>query len=158
MITRDGVLGTMERMEKGITNLEALEREARDFVGALVPNKERATLVTLSGELGAGKTAFTQAVARALGIVEPVTSPTFVILKTYPLPSGQPFTRLVHVDAYRLHHETNLVPIGLVEALNDPKNLVVLEWPENIRPGILCPTHSIALSVLKDTSRLIHYG
>ncbi|HET9641369.1 MAG TPA: tRNA (adenosine(37)-N6)-threonylcarbamoyltransferase complex ATPase subunit type 1 TsaE, partial [Candidatus Paceibacterota bacterium] len=71
--------------EKQSRDIGEFEEEAARFVRALRPN-EQATLVTLSGELGAGKTAFTKAAARALGITETVTSPTFVLEKIYLLP------------------------------------------------------------------------
>ena len=74
-------------MEKAITTLEELEAEAGRFAIGLVPRENGATLVTLSGELGAGKTAFTKAVARTLGVEQIVTSPTFVLEKVYQLPA-----------------------------------------------------------------------
>src|ERR1700754_3179272 len=94
----------MEQGEtKRIETVEELDREAEGFAGRLVPSAQGATLVTLTGELGAGKTTFTQSLARALGVTDTVTSPTFVLEKIYSLPdSTQGFTRLVHIDAYRL--------------------------------------------------------
>src|SRR3989338_11057767 len=88
-------------MERLLTTLTELEAEAARFVGSLTPREEGATLVTLAGELGAGKTAFTQAVAKALGVEESVTSPTFVLEKIYGLTKSV-FERLIHIDAYRL--------------------------------------------------------
>ncbi len=90
-----------------------------------------ATVVVLSGELGAGKTAFAQAVARALGVQETVSSPTFVIEKAYQL-SGQKFERLIHIDAYRLRGALELEALGWAELIADPANLIVLEWPERV--------------------------
>src|SRR5689334_7666432 len=91
----------MESNEKILSSLEALQAEAASFVSSLTPKESGATLVTLTGELGAGKTSFTQGVARALGIEESVTSPTFVLEKVYEL-ADHGFKRLVHIDAYRL--------------------------------------------------------
>ena len=90
-----------------------------------------ATVVTLSGELGAGKTTFAQGIAKALGVEETVTSPTFVIEKIYQL-EKQKFSRLVHIDAYRLNGAHELQMLGWDELLRDPQNLIVLEWPENV--------------------------
>jgi tRNA threonylcarbamoyladenosine biosynthesis protein TsaE len=62
------------------------------------------TILALQGNLGAGKTVFTKGAAEALGVTEHVTSPTFVIQKTYEL-TNQPWKQLVHIDAYRLESE-----------------------------------------------------
>ncbi|MEK7107922.1 MAG: tRNA (adenosine(37)-N6)-threonylcarbamoyltransferase complex ATPase subunit type 1 TsaE [Patescibacteria group bacterium] len=67
-------------------SLAETEKFAAEFVAKLAPKKDEATLVALSGELGSGKTTFVQCVARALGIKETITSPTFVLIKSYQLP------------------------------------------------------------------------
>lgn len=95
-----------------------------------------ATIVALQGDLGAGKTAFTKGLAKALGIQEEVTSPTFVIQKIYPIPGSGPFAQLVHIDAYRLEGRDELRTIGWNEYATDPKNLVVMEWPEQVGLGV----------------------
>jgi tRNA threonylcarbamoyladenosine biosynthesis protein TsaE len=132
-------------MEKRIESLDALAAEAKDFVLRLTPQDERATLVTLSGELGAGKTAFTKAVAEALGVEEIVNSPTFVLEKVYILPEGGAFKRLVHIDAYRLEGGAELPPLGFDELMKDRGNLVMLEWPEKVADAL--PPASIVLSL-----------
>ena len=80
--------------------------EATRFASSLEPSQQGAMLVTLSGELGAGKTAFTKAASRTLGVTETVNSPTFVLEKIYALPqfdghsvSFKSFKRLIHIDA-----------------------------------------------------------
>jgi tRNA threonylcarbamoyladenosine biosynthesis protein TsaE len=105
------------------------------FVAGLEPAGNSATVVTLSGELGAGKTTFAQGMARALGVEETVTSPTFVIEKIYQL-ENQKFARLVHIDAYRLKSAHELEVLGWKELLADPGNLIVLEWPEQVAEAI----------------------
>src|SRR5262245_33057396 len=112
-------------MEKVITSLESLEQEAARFAAELTP-KGAATLVTLTGELGAGKTAFTKAVAKTLGVEEHVTSPTFVLEKIYQLPEGKGFARLIHIDAYRLKEGKDLKALGFDELMEDGGNLVFL--------------------------------
>ena len=107
------------------------EQKALDFFERLTPHSDAATVVTLSGELGAGKTTFTQALAKALGVGESVTSPTFVIEKAYEL-EGQRWDRLVHIDAYRLKGEHELEVLGWKELIAEPANLIVLEWPERV--------------------------
>ncbi len=112
-------------------NREELDRFALAFVSNLKAHTERASVVTLSGELGAGKTSFAQGVAKALGIEESVTSPTFVIEKIYQL-KDQKFERLIHIDAYRLEKPHELEVLGWREIAADPANLILLEWPERV--------------------------
>ena len=145
-------------MEKTILTLEDLDVEAASFVNLLKPNLESATLVTLSGELGAGKTAFTKAVSRTLGIEEAVTSPTFVLEQIYLLPEGQLFKRLIHIDAYRLEKESDLAPLGFDEFMQDASNLILLEWPEKVVGALPTPSKHIFLTVLPDGSRTISYA
>ncbi len=140
-----------------MVDLTALETEAKTFVRSLTPART-ATLVTLSGELGAGKTTFTQAVAKAVGIAEAVTSPTFVLEKIYELPAGQVFERLVHIDAYRLSGGEELSALGFSELMYDPGNLIVLEWPEKVADTLPTPTIAITLTVNPDGSRTLSYA
>lgn len=153
-------LGTIMGMrpDRTIEDLAALENEAAAFVETLLPKGESATLVTLSGELGAGKTAFSQAIARALGVTDPVTSPTFVLAKSYTLPEGLAFTQLLHIDAYRLKEGKDLGPIGLPEAMQDTGTLVLLEWPEMVADGLPEADVKITLEALPDGTRSISYA
>lgn len=83
-------------------------------------------LLLLEGELGVGKTTFTQALARIYGITRTVTSPTFTLANEYRLPDGD---RLVHFDLYRLASPEGLYDLGLEDALEHKARMVV-EWPE----------------------------
>lgn len=109
----------------------AMRAFAEQFTKNTDARTDHAVLVTLSGDLGAGKTTFTQMVARALGVDEDVTSPTFVIEKIYQL-TGQKFDRLIHIDAYRLESPHELEALEFKELLEDRKNLILLEWPERV--------------------------
>ena len=111
-----------------------LQQHATQFIARLEASTT-ATTVTLSGELGAGKTTFVQALAKALGVEESVTSPTFVLEKIYQL-QGQKFARLIHIDAYRLKGAHELEVLGWKELLADSGNLIVLEWPERVAEAI----------------------
>ncbi len=145
-------------MEKLLPDLEALEAEAAALAARLSPKDKGATLVTLSGELGAGKTAFAKALAKAFGIEEPVTSPTFVLEKIYALPERTPFSRLAHIDAYRLNDESELAALGFDELMSDPSTLVVLEWPEKVAGMMHSPAERITLTVALPQGRLISYA
>lgn len=144
-------------MQKMIRTLEELKKEAVSFVGALAPSERGATLVTLSGELGAGKTSFTKVVAGVLGVEETVTSPTFVLEKIYLLPEGQLFKRLIHIDAYRLDKGSDLTPLGFDEFMQDESNLILLEWPEKVADALPTPSKKLSFVALPDGSRTIFY-
>ncbi|MDE1919257.1 MAG: tRNA (adenosine(37)-N6)-threonylcarbamoyltransferase complex ATPase subunit type 1 TsaE [Patescibacteria group bacterium] len=148
--------------EKTVKTLAEFESEAARFALSLAPI-DRATLVMLSGELGAGKTAFTKAAARTLGVEETVNSPTFVLEKIYLLPrkEGHPmsdFARLVHIDAYRLEKGSDLAPLGFDELMKDSGNLILLEWPEKVADALPTPSVRISITTLPDDSRTISYA
>ncbi len=146
-------------MEKVIHSLSELEQEASSFIQSLAPSASGATLATLSGELGAGKTAFTKAVASALGVEDTVTSPTFVLEKIYLLGSeASKFRRLIHIDAYRLESGEDLSPLGFDELMKDDKNLVLLEWPEKVSDALPIPAAHLTFIAHDDGSRTITYG
>ena len=107
---------------------------AARFIAELKPQQDIATIITLSGELGAGKTTFAQGVARALGVEETVTSPTFVIEKVYELPEGNVggqtsnrWQRLIHIDAYRLKSSHELEVLGWHEMAAERGNLIIID-------------------------------
>jgi tRNA threonylcarbamoyladenosine biosynthesis protein TsaE len=89
-------------------------------------------VLILSGDLGAGKTTFTQGMARGIGIDEPVTSPTFVIARVHANPGGGP--GLVHVDAYRLGSRLELDDLDLDADLEH--SVVVVEWGGGLAEGL----------------------
>jgi len=144
-------------MEIIARNLAEFEAEASRFAGSLTPSSQNAMLVTLSGELGAGKTAFTKAVARALGVEEIVTSPTFVLEKIYLLPDKKLFKRLIHIDAYRLEKGADLIPLCFDKLMQDSGNLILLEWPERVADALLVPSKKVFFTARSDGSRSISY-
>ena len=110
------------------------EAETEAFAAALARELPRGTVLTLDGDLGAGKTVFSRGFARGLGITEPVSSPTYTILQEYPLPSGGGM--LYHLDLYRIADEVSALAFGVEEYLDDPASFALIEWPERIA-GIL---------------------
>lgn len=130
---------------------------AEEVLGSLLP-KNTAHMLALTGDLGAGKTAFTKALARALGIMESVTSPTFVIMKSYSV-SGHPFlTTLTHIDAYRVESDDEMRVLGFGELLKDPTRLIVVEWPERIERVLPMDRYRISLVITKGNERMVTYG
>jgi tRNA threonylcarbamoyladenosine biosynthesis protein TsaE len=120
---------------------------AEEFLQELVEQSRgsvTACVVGLLGDLGGGKTTFTQGLAKALGIEDPVRSPTFLIMKTFdlPRPIGS-FERCIHIDAYRLEKEEEMEQLGWQELINDPNNLIIVEWADKITA--LLPENTIKL-------------
>lgn len=111
-----------------IHNIPELEVFAEGFISK-IQSGDKAVVVGLRGELGSGKTAFTKALAKNFDLELNITSPTFVILKKYPL-SGQKFSNLIHIDAYRLKSGNELTVLGWETLLADKNNLIMIEWPE----------------------------
>lgn len=94
------------------------------------------TVIELIGDVGTGKTTFVRGLAKGLGVKEPVTSPSFTISKSYALPSGD---NLIHYDFYRLS-DPGLMADDLAENINNPQNIVIIEWGESIS-NLLPPDH-----------------
>lgn len=143
-------------------SLEGTEKAARQFLNLVAP-REHATIVALSGELGSGKTTFTQAIARILGVPDVVQSPTFVIMKRYILvDSGfmiheSGFRNLIHIDAYRLEKGEELKKLGIKEVFKDPKNLILIEWPERIAEILPSDHFKISFEFVDETTRKIEF-
>ncbi len=93
--------------------------------------ENNAVVIALHGDLGAGKTTYTQALAAQLGVKEAVTSPTFVIMKGYAV-EHTAFDNLIHIDAYRLEQSKELSVLGFAQTLAAARTLVVIEWAEKV--------------------------
>ena len=128
-------------MTREVNSVEETWALAREVAASLRPGD----VVCLEGDLGAGKTTFTQGLAKAMGVSGRVTSPTFCIVQEHraenPAP-GAP-NMLVHMDLYRLHGEDDVIAIGWEDYLSEGAVLVV-EWPE--RAGSLVPSDAKHIS------------
>ncbi len=104
--------------------------DTRALAAELATLAQPGDLVVLAGDLGTGKTAFAQGFARGLGVVEQVTSPAFVLVRSYDgrLP-------LTHLDVYRLDHLQELVDIGIAEML-DEGGVTLIEWGDVVTPAL----------------------
>jgi tRNA threonylcarbamoyladenosine biosynthesis protein TsaE len=139
-----------------IHDLNEMEKLASEFVRSLVLSTEGATLVTLTGELGAGKTAFVKLCAKVLGVSELITSPTFVIEKRYEL-SEQKFDLLIHIDAYRLETGKELINLNWQETMKNPKNIIFLEWPQQVAEALPDKKIEFTFTVISEGVREITY-
>lgn len=138
-----------------ISSLSAMDTFASEFLLKIAPS-DAARVVCLKGDLGAGKTAFVKSVAKTLGITEHVTSPTFVIQKTYEPTQGD-WKRLVHIDAYRLESGDELAKINWSETLADTGNLIMLEWPERVAEVVPEDATTLSFKFIDDTTREVDF-
>ncbi|MDQ2723941.1 MAG: tRNA (adenosine(37)-N6)-threonylcarbamoyltransferase complex ATPase subunit type 1 TsaE [Actinomycetota bacterium] len=108
----------------------------RAVAAALVPHVRAGDVVLLLGDLGAGKTTFTQGLAAAAGVTEAVTSPTFTLMRPYSTALG---LDLLHIDLYRLDTPAQVDDLGVSELLEDDA-FAVIEWGERAA-GLFGPDH-----------------
>ncbi len=130
------------KLRSGLTTTSAVETQAiaAELAAALPPD----AILALHGDLGVGKTTFTQGLARAFGIDAHVTSPTFNLFSTY---KGSTGLTLVHLDAYRIENERQFDDLMVEDFLEKPYCLVV-EWPEKISTWLPSRTLHLTLSIL----------
>ena len=112
------------KQEITIRNTADLDRAAAEFLVKLGDK----TLVAFFAPMGAGKTTFTTAICKALGVTDPVGSPTFAIVNEYMREDGDP---MYHFDFYRINKLQEAIEIGLYDYL-DSGCLCIMDWPENI--------------------------
>lgn len=115
--------------------------------------KDKGGLIALSGDLGAGKTTFTQGLAKALNITDKIISPTFVLIRQHPVPNIDRV--LYHIDLYRLEGDINPQDLGLKELWEDKNNIVLIEWAEKIKNQLPPNTVLINIEKINETSREI---
>ncbi len=116
----------------------------RAFAATLRPP----VVVGLSGELGAGKTTLVRAIAGALGVTQPVTSPTFALVHRYDGPG----VTVYHVDAYRLRQDDEARDLGFEDMLADPGAVVLIEWPERLAAAAPRLDHHLHLAYGPDAA------
>jgi tRNA threonylcarbamoyladenosine biosynthesis protein TsaE len=102
----------------------------------------RPAVVAIAGELGTGKTTLVRAIARGLGVTEPVTSPTFALVHRYDGAA----TTVYHVDAYRLRRPADAADLGLDDMTAESDSVVLIEWPERLGPEMPAAHYSIRLA------------
>jgi tRNA threonylcarbamoyladenosine biosynthesis protein TsaE len=100
--------------------------------------EKSATVFALQGDLGAGKTTFTQGFLKGLGSKKRVTSPTFVLMRRHALAATSnkktaDFKNVFHIDAYRLKKPEHLAALDLEVLMNGPENIILIEWPEQAK-------------------------
>ncbi len=139
-------------------NIKDIEKVAKVFLEKVCVRQDltQATVVTLSGDLGAGKTTFVQSIAKILGIKKKVVSPTFVLMKRYPIGKTYVWENLYHIDAYRLEGKDikkELELLSFKEILSNPKNIIFIEWPEILKGNLPKKNIKIKIKHRGDTKR-----
>jgi tRNA threonylcarbamoyladenosine biosynthesis protein TsaE len=142
-------------MKTMIPNLTKLNEFATSFIDTLPVHTNHAQVVILRGNLGAGKTAFVKECAQVLGVDEDITSPTFVIQKNYDISNNRRYHTLVHIDAYRLTNASELNYLKWEELIEDPKNIIFLEWPQMVEGINLPNSTNISLEIGEGKERII---
>ena len=138
-------------------------REMEDFADFYIRNLEKkgkgAEVIILVGDLGSGKTTFTQEVAKLFEIEDYVTSPTFVIQKKYQINNhqGLGLENLIHIDAYRLESGKELLDLGWEENIKNNKNIIFIEWPEKIKEVLPENVKKISFKFINNNQREIKF-
>lgn len=128
---------------------EIASKIAQEALG--LPIMSHAQIITLQGDLGAGKTTFVQGFLRSLGVQEKVKSPTFLLMKQYDAADRHIF----HLDCYRLASSQDLQPLEIGVVFQNPHNIVLIEWPERINDMLPKEHTSIHIDHISETERKI---
>lgn len=133
-----------------IADLSEIDGAAKEFLSQTSAH----SLIAFYAPMGAGKTTFTTAICRALGVREDaVSSPTFAIVNEYRTAKGE---SVYHFDFYRIEKEAEALDIGLYDYL-DSGCLCLIEWPENIEDLLPEETLKVKIEVLPDGARLVSW-
>lgn len=132
-----------------ISNEADIERGAREFLDAVGSRRH----IAFHAPMGAGKTTFTSAICRVLGVEDDVNSPTFSIINEYRDAGGAP---VFHFDFYRIDSPAQALDLGLDEYF-DSDALCLMEWPENVDGFLPDDTLDVSISVGDDGSRTISF-
>lgn len=130
-----------------IQNIEDLDRAAREFLNRIGDN----TLVAFFAPMGSGKTTFTTAICKVLGVTDPVGSPTFAIVNEYLRADGD---YMYHFDFYRINKLSEALEIGFYDYM-DSGRLCIMEWPENIEEILPEETLKVYFTINPDQSRTL---
>jgi len=133
-----------------INNLSEIDRAAQEFLKHVGTGR----IIAFYAPMGAGKTTFTTAICRALGVnSDAVSSPTFAIVNEYRTASGEP---LFHFDFYRITKPSEALDIGFYEYM-DSGCTCIMEWPENIEELLPEETLKVSIEVRPDESRVVSW-
>jgi len=141
-------------------NAEETKQIARQFARTIIKNE----VIALFGELGSGKTTFVQGFAEEFGIQRKITSPTFVMIKAYPVLSEnfqnkiakRGIKSLYHLDLYRAQSHSDVATLGISDIMENPENILLIEWAQKLGPLLFSRKHTeITFTYVSETERKI---
>jgi tRNA threonylcarbamoyladenosine biosynthesis protein TsaE len=149
----------MEKITSNYKETVDLGRSLAEGVLKDKNDKNQALIISLKGDLGAGKTTFMQGFASGLKIKGDILSPTFIIFNRYPL-KVDGFKNLYHFDCYRIEREEEILNLEFKDIISNKENIVCIEWPENIKKFIPENIIFVEIEILEGDERkiTIDYG
>ncbi len=124
---------------------------------ALKTKKDKALVIKLEGDLGSGKTSFTQGFAQGLKIKEKILSPTFVLMKKFDI-INKNFKRFYHIDCYRINNYQEILNLNFKEIVDNSENIVIIEWPEKIKRILPKDCLTVKFNFIDEKKREIFIG
>lgn len=143
------------------------EKETFNFAKNFAKTLKGGEVLCLIGELGSGKTVFAKGIAKGLGLKKIITSPTFVLMKiypveyknlfhgVYPIKSAKSIKTMIHIDGYRLNRGQDLEAIGAKDYLNNKSCITAIEWADKVKDILPKKRIMIEFKVLGDDKREI---
>ena len=140
--------------KKTITrSFQETQNFGKQLAEELKPLKDKAVVFALKGDLGGGKTTFTQGFAKGLGVKGKILSPTFNIMKKFKV-SKEGFKNFYHFDCYRLDKE-GISFFDFEEIIKNPENVILIEWFENIEGAIPSVHTELSFTFIDENTREI---
>jgi tRNA threonylcarbamoyladenosine biosynthesis protein TsaE len=136
-------------------------KKTQEFGEKFAATLQGGEVLALYGDLGSGKTTFMQGLAKGLGITRNIISPTFIIMRSYEIGTGDKglgTKNLYHLDLYRIANGEQAVDLGLKELMGDPENIVAIEWPDKIENLLPEKRINLYFEYLEDDKRQIRIG
>ena len=129
--------------------------ETQQFAADLATTLKSGDIIILKGDLGTGKTTFTQGLGKAFKIKNNITSPTFIGMQLYDVPDHPNIQTLCHIDAYRFQSIDDAISAGLEDYVGKEGILTIIEWPEQLFGLFNQPHKLIELTHVNETTRKI---
>lgn len=133
------------------------EQDTINIAKNFASNLKGGEVICLNGNLGAGKTTFMKGVAEYFGIdKDEIISPTFIIANKLNTNNSSLINNIIHIDAYRIENENNILETGILEYFSDINSIVFIEWSENIKNFLPENNININFEILGESLRNIN--
>lgn len=137
--------------------LSTSEKQTFNLAKKIAKKLKGGEVIGLIGSLGAGKTIFVKGLAKGLKIKKNITSPTFVIMKIYPVAKHQKIKSLVHIDAYRIKRAKDLIVLSTKEYFYRQNIITIIEWADKIKKVLPKKIRLITITHKKNNQRIINF-